>query len=268
VRLHYVEIGTGPAVVFLHGNGSSIEEVLASGMVERLVSSHRLIIFDRPGYGYSERPRNRIWTPEAQADLIFEACRELGIYRTTVVGHSWGTLVAVALAASRSSFVRGLVLISGYYFPTPRVDAILFGLPALPFVGDIIRYTVSPILGRLFARQMFKKIFAPQPIPNRFEMAYSTEMALRPWQIRATAEEAALLVPAAVRLRGQYQELNLPVVLFAGSGDAIVDVQRHSVRLHRKVREAELHVLPSGGHMVHHFAAEKAATAVAAFGYL
>jgi pimeloyl-ACP methyl ester carboxylesterase len=177
-------------------------------------------------------------------------------------------LVAVALAARQPNFVRGLVLISGYYFPTPRVDTVFFGLPALPVIGDILRYTLSPILGRLFARQMFKKIFAPQPIPGRFERAYSTEMALRPWQIRATAEEAALLVPATIRMRRHYRELNVPVVLFAGTGDAVVDVSKQSLRLHRKVREAELHVLPSGGHMVHHFASEKAAKAVAGFGYL
>jgi predicted alpha/beta-fold hydrolase len=93
VRLHYLEQGQGAPLVLLHGNGGMIQDFLASGLVDRAAERHRVIVFDRPGYGYSERPRGRLWTPEAQADLLAAALRQLGVERATVLGHSWAAAV-------------------------------------------------------------------------------------------------------------------------------------------------------------------------------
>jgi alpha/beta hydrolase fold len=76
VRLHYVERGTGTPLVLLHGNGSMIEDFQSSGVIDLAAKKYRLIAFDRPGFGHSERPRSTIWTPEAQADLITAALKK------------------------------------------------------------------------------------------------------------------------------------------------------------------------------------------------
>src|SRR3954447_9878780 len=70
VRLHYVERGDGDALVLLHGNGSMIEDFQSSGLIDQAAKSYRVIAFDRPGFGHSARPRNTIWTPATQAELI------------------------------------------------------------------------------------------------------------------------------------------------------------------------------------------------------
>jgi alpha/beta hydrolase fold len=70
VRLHYVERGTGTALILLHGNGSMIQDFQCSGLIDLAAKKYRVIAFDRPGFGHSDRPRSTIWTPEAQADLI------------------------------------------------------------------------------------------------------------------------------------------------------------------------------------------------------
>ncbi len=82
--------------------------------------------------------------PEAQADLIHAALRKIGVSRATVLGHSWGASVAVALALKYPAAVGGLVLASGYYYPTVRADVVALSPPAVPVVGDIVRYTLSP----------------------------------------------------------------------------------------------------------------------------
>src|SRR6185369_14137790 len=98
VRLHYVERGAGDPVVLLHGNGSMIQDFESSGLVDLLAKDHRVIVFDRPGFGHSDRPRNVVWTPDAQAELIKQALTKLNVSNATVLGHSWGASVAVALA--------------------------------------------------------------------------------------------------------------------------------------------------------------------------
>lgn len=116
-------------MVFLHGVQGMIEEMEASGAVERVARRHRTVVFDRPGYGYSARPRNRLWTPGRQAAFLVKAFATLGLERPVVVGHSWGTLVALTLALDHPEAVGGLILIGGYYYPTARLDA-------LPFVAS------------------------------------------------------------------------------------------------------------------------------------
>jgi pimeloyl-ACP methyl ester carboxylesterase len=132
VRLHYVERGAGTPLVLLHGNGSMIQDFESSGLIELAAQNYRVIVFDRPGFGYSDRPRNVVWTPAAQAELFAAALSHLGISHAIVLGHSWGSSVAVALAIKYPKLVQGLVLASGYYYPTVRLDVIPLSAPAVP----------------------------------------------------------------------------------------------------------------------------------------
>src|SRR5689334_10030798 len=69
VRLHYLEQGTGTPVVLIHGNVVTAEDWILSGVFDQIAArGHRVIAFDRPGYGYSDRPRNVAWTAAAQAE--------------------------------------------------------------------------------------------------------------------------------------------------------------------------------------------------------
>ncbi|MDW4761789.1 alpha/beta hydrolase, partial [Escherichia coli] len=83
-------------------------------VIETAARKYRVIAFDRPGFGHSARPRGTIWTPQAQAELIHRALKQIGIPRAAVVGHSWGASVALALAMEYPKTVAGLVLASGY----------------------------------------------------------------------------------------------------------------------------------------------------------
>src|SRR6185436_12046125 len=104
-RLHYVEIGSGPPVVFLHGNATLLQDFTLSEAFAAAATLGRAIAFDRPGFGYSTRPAARRWTPSEQADVIAEALRRLNCGPAEIVGHSWGTLVAVSLAERHPSLV-------------------------------------------------------------------------------------------------------------------------------------------------------------------
>ena len=132
VRLHYVVRGEGSPVLLLHGNTVTHADFQASGLIDRLARHHRVIAFDRPGFGHSSRPRDRLWTPSAQAALLRRALAGLGIHRPQVVGHSMGTMVALAMAMDYPADVSALVLVGGYYYPTVRIDALLTAPVALP----------------------------------------------------------------------------------------------------------------------------------------
>src|SRR6266702_4740001 len=191
IRLHLIDKGKGPPVVLLHGNTVQLQDFIGCGLIDRLAEHHRVIAFDRPGFGHSERPRDRLWTAQAQAAVIRQAHVHIDEKQPVVVGHSWGTLVALGLATEFPTDVRGLVLISGYYYPSARMDVALATPAALPLLGDALRYTVSPLTGRVMLRRSVEAMFAPAPMPDRFFDVVPREMLLRPVQIRAAAEDAA-----------------------------------------------------------------------------
>ena len=261
VRFHYIDRGQGPPVVLIHGNAVAGDDWNTSGVSELLLERHRLIIFDRPGFGHSERPRGRIWTAAQQAELLHKALRQLNVERPVVVGHSWGTIVALSLAVHHKSDIGGLVLLSGYYFWTLRPDVLLVAAGALPGLGDMLRYTVAPLLGWLQMPLLKRQMFSPARVPARFQAEYSTAMALRPSQIRATSEDGALMIPGALALQGHYKDLALPVVIIAGDGDKVV-FQRMSQRLAACVPNSVLQTVKGAGHMVHYLAPREVAQAV------
>ena len=261
VRLHYVERGSGAPLILLHGNGSMIQDFESSGLIDLAARNYRVIVFDRPGFGHSDRPRNVVWTPAAQAELINSALQRLGISHAIVCGHSWGASVAVALALKYPKLVQGLVLASGYYYATVRPDVVALSAPAVPLVGDVLGHTIAPILSRVMWPLLMAKIFGPRSAPKKFE-GFPKEMALRPSQIRASAAESALMIPGAVDFQDRYANLKMPVSIIAGEEDRLIDIDEQSHRLHGNIAQSNFHRVPGTGHMVHQTATSSVMSAI------
>lgn len=261
VRLHYLERGdaSAPPVVLFHGNGAMIQDLAAAGLIDLLARRYRVICFDRPGFGFSRRPRFRLMTPERQAALFEAALQRLNVREPVVFGHSWGALVALALALRNPDMrrpVRGLVLAAGYYFPTKRLDVWMVSIPAIPIIGDIMCYTISPILGWLLLRKMIRTLFMPDEVPQRFKDQFPLALALRPSQLRATAEESALMIPAAARLQSRYRHLSCPLAIYAASDDTLIECDQ-GPRLQRQTIASVLHTVQNSGHMLHYAVSEE-----------
>lgn len=251
VRLHYLERGAGPVLVLLHGNGVDANDWEHCGLLEAACARYRVIAFDRPGFGYSARPRSTLWTADRQARLLRHALRELGVESAIVVGHSLGAQVALALGMCAPDVVRGLVLVSGYYYPSVRLDVMVSAPPAIPVVGDALRYTIAPLAGRLMWPAAVGRAFAPLPVADSFRLT-SPWMSLRPSQLRANAADGALAAPSAQALARRYRELTVPAQILAGAEDGVCDCSRNAVRLQHALRQAELSVTPGVGHMLHY----------------
>ena len=160
--------------------------------------------------------------------------------------------------------MRGLVLVSGYYEPTLRADALLVAPAAVPVLGDVLRHTVSPLLGAALMPLVVKGMFAPLPVPARFKAGFSAGMAVRPSQIRAEAQDGAGMAAGVAAMREHYRELGMPVLVVAGTRDQVVDITRHAIRLYEQIPDSGLWLVPGAGHMVHHVVPEQIGAAVEA----
>ena len=254
LRVHYIVKGKGRPVVLIHGNGTMAEDFVICGLLDQLAERYRVIAIDWPGFGHTDRPRHRVWTASAQAHLLHRVLERLNVERPVIVGHSWGTLVALALAVGGWRELRGLVLLSGYYYPTHRADVALSAPLAIPGVGDAARALAPQALNHILASPVFRHVFWPQPVPARFRARFPVEIAMDPVQQRASAEDTATLNAAAALLQPHYSRLRVPVAIMTGDADAVVDARDHSCQLHHQVADSTLTILPGLGHMIHYAA--------------
>ena len=265
VRLHYIERGEGSPVVLLHGNMVTAEDFETSGVLDLVAKQHRVIAFDRPGFGYSDRPHGSAWSAGRQAELLRDAFAVLGINRPIVVGHSWGAAVALALGLDYPDAVKGLVLLSGYYYPTVRADVLFASPAAIPILGDLLRYTVSPFIARAMLPLLLKGMFAPLAVPALFPTRFTRDMSVRPGQIRAESQDGVAMIPVALAMRHRYQELSMPIVLMAGTKDRVVK-HNQALRLHAELPRSILRLVPDVGHMVHYAVPDEVARAIEQIG--
>jgi len=251
VRLHWIEQGAGRPVVFVHGAGGMVEDLLASRFAPLVGAGHRLIAIDRPGYGHSDRPRAELTGPEAQARLLHRALARLGVERPLLIGHSWGGALVLAYAQEFPADTAGILVLAGWSHPAREAALWVAGLPAAPVIGGLMSRALAPALANGLAQDIIAQLFAPEPVPPSFAN-FPIEMSLRPSQLRANAEDLAALNTDVARLRPGYRRIAVPVEILTGGADKIVDPAAHAFRLARAVPDAGFQVLSGVGHMLHH----------------
>jgi pimeloyl-ACP methyl ester carboxylesterase len=264
VCLHYVEKGSGPPILLVHGNGVMVQDWMISGLFDELAKTNRVIAVDRPGFGYSSRPRGTQWTTERQAELFANLLDRLEAAPAIAIGHSFGAQVVAAMALNHPDKLSRVVLLGGVYYPDPRADILLVAGSAVPIYGDVLNRTLQPLLAEAIQKPVNRAIFGPASTPERWRREFSWAMALRPSRMRAGAADAVHMLPAARRLAPRLGEIKLPVAIVAGSGDRIVSPGRQSERLHRDVPHSRLRLVAGAGHMVHHSDPEAVTAAVRA----
>src|SRR5215831_9473078 len=114
VRLHWYEWrpegpAREPALLLLHGLSSNAR------IWERMVAhldGRRIVALDQRSHGLSDRPESGYALEDLGADAA-DLIADLGLGRPLVVGHSWGSAVALALSAEHPDLAAGLVVVDG-----------------------------------------------------------------------------------------------------------------------------------------------------------
>jgi 2-hydroxymuconate-semialdehyde hydrolase len=146
VPLHYIERGSGPAVLLIHGFGG--HTYTYRYLIPELAKDRRAVAVDLKGSGYSGRPTKGDYSLGEQARLVARLMDTLGIDRASVIGHSLGGEVAMRIAGRWPERVDRLVLaasVSGDRIPT---------LPVTPLIRPFLWF-----FSRLFGRWLFRRMY-------------------------------------------------------------------------------------------------------------
>jgi len=113
-RIHYLDVGQGPAVVFLHGSGNgACGHSNFKGNYPALVQAgYRAILPDLVGFGYSDKPADVEYPLSFFVECVQQTLAAIGVDRCTLVGNSLGGAVALGLALEHPRLVERLVLMA------------------------------------------------------------------------------------------------------------------------------------------------------------
>jgi pimeloyl-ACP methyl ester carboxylesterase len=227
VAMHYLERGSGPPIVLIHGSDGVLQDFVMAGLVDRLAADYRVFAFDRPGHGYSGRPLDEPLTVGLNARLIHGAIKALGIEKPIVVGHSYGGAVALQYAVDYPDDAAGLLLLAPGAF------------------------SQSPDLPPLMVPALNRDAFYPEPTPPAAYLELMRNLGVRPKQFTAYTQEWKAHHQSMTALAQRYGEIRLPVTVIAGAEDRLTPLDDHARPLQRAIPGATLTVLPNTGHEVH-----------------
>ncbi|MBV9347576.1 MAG: alpha/beta hydrolase [Pseudolabrys sp.] len=258
-RLHVVTLGSADAqpVVLLHGaSGNLLDMRLALG--ERLARDYRVILIDRPGHGWSDRPGGRAdSSPARQAALIHQALERLGVKRPVMVGHSWAGALVPAYALAYPDDVKALVLLAPVTHPWRGGVGWFNHVAAVPVLGPLLARTMVLPIGHFLVGPIVRIVFDPQTPPPGYAQRTGAELALRPSEFLANVEDLIDLKANVSAQSARYGEIAVPVAIISGDhNDKIVYTDIHSRATASQVKNGKLTVLPGVGHMVNHVAAD------------
>ena len=266
LRRHVVELGNNSdasdnlPIVLLHGAGANLKDMeIAVG--ERLAARHRVILIDRPGFGFSARKKSGENSPTEQAVILDELFSRLGVDRAVIVGHSWGGTLALPFALDFPARVAGLVLIAAPTHPGLWGMAKLNAVLATP-IGCLFARTLALPFGAIFIWPGSRTAFLPQVIPPGYINRTAAMLVLRPKTLLANWSDVGVLNGFLEKQFGRYGALRGPVVAFNGDRDPLVPPEKHAMRLAAATPVVKVEVLEGFGHMLHHAAADRVAAAV------
>ncbi|SMY07353.1 alpha/beta fold hydrolase [Flavimaricola marinus] len=267
--VHAYVTGNGPDLVLIHGASGNLRD-FTQDFVDRVSDRYRVIAFDRPGMGYTDRTdpdydpafTSEAESPEEQAALLQAAALALGAERPIVLGQSFGGSVAMAWALNHPEHVSGLVIVSGATMPWPGTLDPLYRVNGSSFGGAILPPLISAWVPMQYVRDVAASVFAPNPGPENYADKVGAALSLRTETLRANARQVNGLRPYVVAMSTRYPTVSVPTELIHGDADTTVPLDIHSRPLSQLVPDANLVVLSGIGHMPHHSAPDDVVAAI------
>ncbi len=265
VSLFVKEMGSGPAVVVLHGGPGAHHDYLIPGF-DQLADEFRLYFYDQRGGGRSRvpRPGEIVWRDHV-ADL--DALRQgWGFERMALAGYSWGGLLALLYAAEHPARARCLALVD---------PAGGWGDYQARFRAEFSARSGSQIVTQLrneLERSGLKDRDRAAYRQRRFELSVAGYFRdprkardLTPFQVQGQAQAAtwASLTGHGSELRGKAQALRTPTLIVHGRHDPIP--LEWAEELAETLQEARLVVMENSGHVPYVEEPEATFAAIRAF---
>lgn len=264
-RVHVVEMGqpkgSAPDLVLIHGSSGNTRD-MTFRLAPALARDFRILVFDRPGLGYSDRLNSTGATIRQQADVLRQAAAQLGAPQPVVLGQSYGGAVALAWAVDHPEALAALVSVAGVSHPWDTPLDTFYKVTSSRIGSALAIPALTAFVSRATVMDTLDAVFAPQQVPEGYAEHFGIGLTLRRNSLRANARQRANLLSEVKALAPLYSRIGVPVEIVHGTADETVSPNIHARQLVRDVPGAALTLLEGIGHMPHHVATDEVAAAV------
>ena len=261
VTVHAVVMGEGPDLVLLHGASGNTRDMTFS-LAPKLAARYRVIVFDRPGLGYTDRINTTGATIIQQADLLARAAAELGAKKPIVMGQSYGGAVALAWAVHNPNNISALVPVSAPSIPWTTPLDTFYKITSSRFGSALAVPLITAFVPDDRIETTLQSIFAPQAVPEGYGAYVGAGLTLRRQSLRANADQRKNILGEITALEPHYPKIAVPTELVHGTEDTTVGLTIHSEKLVDRIPGATLTRLQGIGHMPHQVAQDDIIAAI------
>ncbi len=241
VSLHYEEAGRGKPVLLIHGSPGLTRDFKVVpppdpedgeqrlSLYQDLSRDHRVIAIDRPGHGWSGLDGGKGTGLLRQAELVAGFLKEIGAAPATVVGHSYGGSLTLAMAVEQPRSIEAAVIVGAPAYSDAFTPEPVETVGARRVIGPVFNWTLGGAMAGRVIHDELTEAFAPHPIPEGYEEMFAIFVA-RPLNLYQRAYELDRLPAELDRISRHYSALDLPLTIVLGSVDS-EGVRKSAIRL-------------------------------------
>ncbi|MBF4999199.1 haloalkane dehalogenase [Nocardia sp. BSTN01] len=258
-RMHYIDEGSGPTILFCHG--SPTWSFLYRHIVTELRDRYRCVAVDYPGFGLSERPSDFGYTVAELTAVLGELIDHLRLDEFIVMGQDWGGPIGIGAAVTRADRVRGIVLGNTVLWPIEAMankafSTIMSSRPMQRRILEqnfLIERVLLSELGRTLTATEAEHYRAVQPTA-----AARRGLAVMPGEIRAATPLLEQLSRDVRTFLG-----DKPTLLVWGMRDPVFRPKACIPRMRAAFPDIETVELPHARHFIQEHAPDEIARAIA-----
>lgn len=255
------DVKTGKApMVLIHGSTTNALD-MDIDLAGRLEAEREVFMPDRPGHGFSVRPKDG-WRLDVQVAQIRAAVKSAGIEQPVLVGQSYGGAVALRYALDHPQEVAGVVLVAAVSHPWPGGISWYNRIGINPWYGWLFRRTFIALYGRFGSPRGVAKALHGSRLLSRYYARTRVPLTFRPRHFLYNNEDIVRLYEQLYALSRRYHELKMPIEAVAGTHDMTVVTSVHARALEHEIEGYSLEIVPTGGHALHHTHPEKVIAAI------
>lgn len=242
--LRYIEKGSGPDVLLIHGTPGSIEDM--QPLMDLLAKDHRVVAYDRPGHGYStanDIPRN----VEHNTQTAFDMLEAFKMDSATVVGHSYGGIVAMDMAIKGSDRVEDIVIIGSPLFTFEMEN--IYKLFKIPVLKTCLSWMVSgAYAGGKIENDLPQRFGTSHTLDMDEIVAFRKDLWTQPKVILSKSIETANMQDEFDRMVPQYKNLKEDVLILMGDQD--VAYYTRDIKTNMPIPRVEVKYYKDNGHFL------------------
>ncbi|CAI9000796.1 4,5:9,10-diseco-3-hydroxy-5,9, 17-trioxoandrosta-1(10),2-diene-4-oate hydrolase [Pseudomonas serbica] len=208
LRLHYLDEGAGPVVLWLHGSGPGASGFSNfKGNYPQLVAAgYRNIVLDLPGFGRSDKPEDVQYNLEFFVDCVAAFLESVGVRRCTLLGNSLGGAIALGLALRLPQLAQSLILLAPGGVEERETYFKMEGI-----VRMVSLFSAGPIGMEEMRSMMSLQLFDASILPESLLQERVAVAVTQPKNLFST-----MMVP---NMEARLGEIQCPILGFWGSND-------------------------------------------------